>query len=318
MDDLTRTGIVALNASDSHVYWLEYGTRDAAGNYQHDGALMSYRIVDGTTTTVASGLDGPSRLELTTTHAYIGTDGAYGALTVITQMHRVPLIGGSVELLQEERSTTVFTSFVNAGSQAFWSTRTGIYTISAQADAVATLFLPYPVYLIASDGTDLFYAGADGVMRMPTAGAAPTTLAGNWGGYKIALHDDGIFGLEALPNGTAQRSSSGILLSRAPKSGGEFEQVRPLGAGAPVGYGELRAIGDRYFFSVHEWAQDRDGTQGEQRRVLTASFVDDDPPIRLLELPLQHPVDHFLWVGTAGGVYWSDGQAIYEQPLPNP
>ena len=81
---------------------------------------------------------------------------------------------------------------------------------------------------------------------------------------------------------------------------------------------QLQAIGDRYFFSVHEYVQDRDGNHGYQRRVLSAGFGDNDPPVRLLELPEQYPVDHFRWVGTAVGLFWSDGQAIYRQPLLSP
>jgi hypothetical protein len=338
-DFLVLTGIVALAASDTHVYWLEYGTRDPRGNYQHDGALMSYGITDGTTTTVASGLDGPTTLGLTTTHAYIVADGVQHNTP---ELLRVPLTGGSVELLQQGKVAVLFTGFAAAGSQAFWGRSNSIYTMSADSNAVPTLFFSpesASLYLLASDGTDLFYNYSSGLdsgalKRTPIASASPTPTD-DWLGFStlgVAPHGDELFELETLlngtpssrathQNGTAPPSPSGVLLMRAPKSGGEFQQVRPLGAGAPTfGSDEtaLQAIGDRYFFAVHDWVPDRDGNFYYQKRVLSAGFADNDPPIRLLELPEQRPVNRFHWTGTAVGLFWSDGRAIYEQPLPNP
>jgi hypothetical protein len=54
------------------------------------------------------------------------------------------------------------------------------------------------------------------------------------------------------------------------------------------------------------------------RQVLTAGFAGTDPPIRVLERPRREWVIDRLWVGTAAALYWSEGQAIYEQPLPKP
>ena len=181
------TGIVALAASDSHLYWLEYGTRDALENYLHDGALLSYSLADQTTTTVATGLDGPIRFGLTTTHVYIST--YEQGVTGISHLLRVPLTGGTVEQVQEDpRYADAFVYFAAVGSQAFWDhyqtndwgdENTGIDTMSSDPDAVPISFISpeeaHRVYALASDGTDLFYVSADrAVMRAPITGAAPT------------------------------------------------------------------------------------------------------------------------------------------------
>jgi len=315
-----HTGVLALAASDSHVYWLEYGTRDALGTYQHDGTLMSYRIADGTTTSVASGFDGPTSLALTTTHAYIASD---GILNGHPQAYRAPLTGGSVEQLQQDQFSIEEgfpAGFTAAGSQAFWSTSTGIYTQSASSNAVPTPFSTEgSVYPLMSDGTEIFYTSPSSgfaVIRTPIASPAPQFVATS-SGFGIALHGDDLFELDVLQNGLPW----GTVLSRAPKSGGEFLRVRPLGAGVPLTKIDalaLQVVGDRYFFTVEEGVQDSGGNYGTQRRVLSASFADDDPPIRLLELPMERgPDDRFRWIGTAVGLFWSDGRAIYAQPLPS-
>ena len=336
------TGIVALAASDSHLYWLEYGTRDAHENYLHDGSLLSYSFADQTMATVATGLEGPIRFGLTTTLAYVST---YEQWTGISHLLRVGLSDGTVERVQDRRQADAFFQadafyyFATAGSQAFWDlyqendwgdANTGIDTISSDPDAVPTPFISPEearrVYALASDGTDLFYVSADrAVTRTPITGATPAVTGASAGVNGIALHDDDIFMLQTLDNGGPRRSPSGMLLLRAPKSGGEFQQVRSLGAGQVQWqenfYGSTpQVVGDRYFFQVKQWVQTADAQEGYRSAVLTATFGDNDPPIRLVEqAPSSMPrADHFLWVGTENGLYWSDGRAIYQQPLPTP
>lgn len=61
--------IVALAANETALYWVEYGTRDSLGNYQHDGALKSVPLSGGEVTTVSASLPGPLQLWLTTKDA---------------------------------------------------------------------------------------------------------------------------------------------------------------------------------------------------------------------------------------------------------
>jgi len=323
-----HTGIVALAASESRIYWLEFGTVDPVGNYQHDGALMSYSIATRTTTMVASGLDGPTQLELTTSHAYVV---AYGGLPDEgARLLRVPLTGGSVELVQQyETGGARFLDFAAAGNRTFWSDGDTVYSMSSEADATPTEFLSVDpdeqtAQQLASDGTDLFYLSRTPtgyeVMRTPVANAAPTATGAS-GFYDLALHDDGVFTFKTVVKGTGTSLPQGVLLARAPKRGGEFETVRPLGDGYPL---TLQVVGDRYFFDVRHLLKDRDGIEGYERRVMTATFADEEPATRLVQWPETQAseslrrLDLFHYAGTAERVYWSDGLAIYQQPIPTP
>jgi len=297
--------VVALTANESHVYWLEYGTRDALGNYQHDGALMSYSIADGTTTTLVAGLAGPVGLGLTTSHAYVYVDG--GPLIgspIQPQLLRVPLAGGSAQLAKDGAQPGGFTA---AGSRALWTAGELVYSMLSDANAVPTVFLAEYANGMIGDATDLYYASSSNeLMRTPLTGAAPTAM-GISIASSFAVHDDGIFSLEAI--------DAGGLLSRAPKSGGAFQRVRALGSGAPS---HLKTVGDHYFLDVVPPKTPQQGRRYYARQVLTAGFVGTDPPIRLLERPDRRSSIDQLWVGTAGALYWSEGQAIYKQPLPTP
>jgi len=306
-----ESGVVALTASDSHVYWLEYGTRDALGNHQHDGALMSYSIGDGATTTVATGLAGPMGLELTESHAYVYIDGAplIGAW-IQPQLLRVPLAGGDAELVQAGTQPQ-HAGFTAAGGKAFWTAGATVYSMLSDSNAVPTAFLTVDAKNLNSDATDLYYAtpGND-LMRAPLTGAEPSAVGLSVENF--ALHDDGIFALESIDT-----SYTGGLLSRAPKSGGAFQRVRALGAGRP---NHLKVVVDRYFLDViPKPVQIGNGQPfAYKMHVMMAGFVGTAPPIRLLERAVRGSVVDRLWVGTAGALYWSEGQAIYRQPLPTP
>ena len=156
-----KNGVVALTASESRVYWLEYGTRDALGNYLHDGALMSYSVVDGTTAILAAGLPGPVGLALTTSHAYVFVDGAplIGTPTQ-PQLLRVPLAGGGPVLVQEGAQPY---SFAAAGSRAFWSSwGNAVYSMLSDPNAVPTVFISEKAYNLTTDATDLYYGWSVG------------------------------------------------------------------------------------------------------------------------------------------------------------
>jgi hypothetical protein len=173
------------------------------------------------------------------------------------------------------------------------------------SNAIPTEFFPEALGNLKSDATDLYYPASGGLMRTPIASAAPSAVGvSGLSVYDFALYADGIFALES--------SNGGGLLSRAPKSGGAFQRVRALGAGVP---GNLKVVGDRYFLDVllAEGLNSKGKTQ-----VLTAGFAGTDPPLRLLERNQRHTPTDQLWVATADALFWSEGQAIYKQPLPTP
>ncbi|HYP98658.1 MAG TPA: hypothetical protein VER96_08290 [Polyangiaceae bacterium] len=296
-----KTGVTAMTASDSRVYWVEYGTRDALGNYQHDGALLAYSPDDGTTTVVASGLEGPTDVAITTTHAYVYVDGARPSGTFIrAQLLRVPLAGGNAELVQDG---AIPASFAADGSRAFWSTdytlpNQNIYSMTSDSNAVPTTFVAGDAFKLAIDGSDLYYKVGSGLMRTPTANAAPVAVNVSVGEY--VLHDDSIYTLESV--------NGGLMLSLAPKTGGETTRVRALGYSYPL---KLRRLGDRYF------VESQPTGSPSQRQLLTASFVGTDPPVRLIG-PSRGWAGDRLWAATATTLYWSEGRAVYKQPLTTP
>lgn len=294
------TGVTAITATESRVYWVEYGTRDALGNYQHDGALLAYSPDDGTTTVLASGLEGPTAVEVTTSYAYVYVDGARPSGTPIhPQLLRVPVTGGTAVVVQEGALPA---SFAATGSQAFWSSEytqanQNIYTMTSDSSAVVTEFVPGINFRLAADTTDLYYQGPNGLMRTPLASAAPVALGVSAG--PIVLHDDSIFSIESV--------NGGGLLSRAPKSGGEFLRVRALGAGYPA---LVRRAGERFFVETS-------GPNSPDWRQVVTATLGTEPPIRLLE-PQRGWAGNRLWAATANSVYWSEGRAVYRQPIPTP
>lgn len=304
------SGVTAMTASESQVFWVEYGTRDALGNYQHDGALLAYAPDNGTTSTVASGLEGPIGVEITTSHAYIYVDGARPpGTTAHPQLLRVPLTGGTVELLQEGM---IPAGFAAANGRAFWNTESlrpnpKIYSLTSEPNAVPTEFLHVGSYRLASDGTDLYYSENNGgLMRTPISSAVPVAL--NLSAWNFVLRDDSIYALESV-------SSVGLMLSSAPKSGGELVRVRALGAGYP---NNLRRAGARYFFDATAPAQQGNGWPCCERQLTSASFVGNDAPIRLLHRLGRPSSADQLWAATANALYWSEGRAVYKQPIPTP
>ena len=288
-------GVVALAANESHVYWLEYGTRDALGNALNDGTLMSYSLTDGTTTTLVAGLHGPMGLELTSTHAYVYIDGAplIGSPTK-PQLLRVPLAGGSAVLVQDGAQHS---GFAAAGSQAFWDTNAKVYSMLSDSSATPVVFSSNNERVLASDATNLYCQVNALLVSSPIASAAFAPL--DFNGNALAPHDDGLYMLEA--------NNAGALLLRASKTGGLPQRVRALGNGTPQ---NLKVTSDRYYLEVYpDWWNEQ---------VLTAGFAGTDPPIRLLYRRARRTTVDQLWVGTANALFWSDSRAIYKQPLPTP
>jgi len=304
---IERNGVMALTASESRVFWVEYGTRDAAGDYQHDGTLLSYTPEDGTTSVIATDLEGPIGVEVTSSHAYVYVDGAQPlGKPIHAQLLRVPLSGGSTELVQEDTFPTGFTGshFVAADGRAFWSTEgteipPNLYSMTADTAAVPSVFVAEHVISMAVDGSYLYYSSPSALLRSPTAAAAPVAIQEPQ--LDFVLHDGAIYTVLGV-------NSDGGILARTALSGGGPDRVRGLGSGGPM---RLRRVGDRFFFESVPLSSDTG-----QRRVMTASFVNDDPPIQLLTRPNRRSsIDH-LWVGTSSALYWSDGRAVYKQTLP--
>ncbi|HYP98661.1 MAG TPA: hypothetical protein VER96_08305 [Polyangiaceae bacterium] len=314
--------IVALAADDSHVYWLE--------NWRHGGTmgpfagvLSSYSIADRRIMTMATVQADPSQLALTTTHAYLSTMSSESD-NGNTQLLRLPLSGGNTELVQQWDYYGIEPSFVAVGSQAFWSDGGTVYSMTSDPEAIPTPLNSVdseapPMVLAASDGVDLFYwlfaDTSTPLMRTPLANFAPGAVGIEYPlGRGFALHGDGFFALTRAVPRVDLTPGRGIMLSRVPKNGGEYEAVRSLGDGSPR---SLQILGDRYFFASDANSQTIDsfGHTTFDVRVSMGSLNDDAPPIRLIEHTMQS-FDDVRFVATAHDLFWTDGKTLYQQPLP--
>src|SRR6266542_1416640 len=317
MAAVPEPAITGLAADDANLYWITYGTRDNLGNHKNDGAFWSFSFKDGTTTAIASDFHGPVALGVTSTHAYVAIDGAplIGSLTH-PELLRVALSGGTPELVKDNAGIGgpigAGGPFIGVGSQAAWTDQAVTYFMSASATAPSVLLAQGGWYL-ATDGLNLYYDdcpcwGVDNktakISRITLSGGTPEPLLSP--AYMFGVHGDSLYGVEGIDNET------GIVLDRAPVTGGKWQRVRALGAGGPAS--KFKIVGDRLF--VDEYPPENSPyAQPDSNRinVLTASLVSDDPPVRVLERAARKTLVDSLWVGTSNALFWSDGNAIYSR-----
>jgi hypothetical protein len=304
--------ITALAADDAHLYWAEYGTRDSLGSYRNDGVIMSFAFDDGTIQQVAGALPGPVGLGVTSTRLYVYVDGGPLIGSVIhSQLLRLPLTGGEPELVEDG---TAPGEFQGARDLAFWTAADALKSVGPEVGAVPSVAFTGYVWGLRADETTVYFAGSlrpddgnadDAVIQSRSVVGGPVNVLG-LSPLTFAIKDDFLYGIEQIDN------STGLILNRAPKTGGNWQRTRALGAGGST---ELRIAGDRYFwFSAP--AGGGPFTQGIGGRVTiqTASFTTDVPPVRLLEQSVPR-YGTFVWIGTATSLYWTNGSAIYARAL---
>lgn len=313
-------GVMALAADDTRLYWIEYGTRDNLGNYQRDGSLKAFAFADATVTTIASGLDGPLDLGVTSSHIYVEVERpgvAVPSASTQPQLLRMPLAGGTFEVVQDPARPVRwdpwygFVNFLGAGAQAFWTDDIATYSISPTAGATPSALVTPGGSSLAADATNLYYNDCWGcnaqnatLFRVSFDGGTPETLISP--SLLFVLSGDYLYGIEEINN------STGLILDRASKGGGTWQRVRALGSGGSVRNFQL--IGDRYFLDEH--LPDTVYVQpGSELAIVTGLLASDNPPVRLREwTALRTRVDR-LWIGTAGALYWSDASVIYSRSL---
>jgi hypothetical protein len=294
-----ESGVTALAIDDTHLYWLEYGTRDSLGNYQNDGALMAMSLADGTKKKLATAIPGPNALGITNGQAYVMVDGAalVGAVEHL-QLLRFPLTGGTSQLIQDgsppllSRRPTIFAA---VGSTAYWTGPNSLYSVASDS-ALPTVVATGYVDGLHADATDLYFD--DGSAHISRTSLTPGSMVERLGLdlRPFDLNGDFIYGLEDTNNG--------IILTKTAKSGGSWLRVIALGERFPT---RLVFTSDRLFV---EW-RGSDHLPG----VTTTTLGSTAPPIRLLD-----PVEGFVksWVGTTSKVYWTDGRRIYSRAIPTP
>ena len=294
-----ESGVTALAVDDTHLYWLEYGTRDSIGNYQNDGALMAMTLADGTKQKLASAIPGPNALGITDSQAYVMTDGAalIGTLAHL-QLLRFPLAGGDGQLIQDGSPPLLSrrpTTFAAVGSTAYWTGPNSLYALAIGSTVPTAIAATYPDKLHADDTNLYFDDGFGHISRTALDGGSAVELVGI-DTRPFDLNGDSIYGLEYTNNG--------VILTKSGKSNSSWLRIRALGEQFPA---RLVLAGDRLFF---EW-KGNDNLPG----VTTTTLSSTAPPIRLVD-----PSESFVkyWVASTSKFYWTDGRRIFSRPIPTP
>ncbi len=293
-----ESGVTGMALDGTRLYWTEYGTRDALGNYQNDGALMTKKLADGTTAQLGAKLAGPNALAITGSHAYVIVDGAALVGTVShPQLMRLSLADGTLEVIQSGSPPILQTSapsFVAVGNTMYWS-GTGSYYSLASGSTTPTAGASYATALHA-DSSNLYFVNVNNVLArtLLTGGGAIEPL--NLDTRPFDLNGDSIYGLE-FPQG-------GMILTKAAKDNGTWLRVRALGEAFPTG---LVFVGDRFFAT---W------TDSSQRTgITTATLSSAAAPTRLID-PSEGTVK--TWIASSSKLYWSDGPGIFSRAIPTP
>lgn len=292
-----RAGVQDMTGDATRLYWVEYGTRDALGNYQSDGVLKSYAFADAAQTTLDDHLAGPLQVAVTANDAYVFTDGG-GLIDSAAdgRVRRIPLSGGTgTELGAFERGY-----FVTNASKAFWSDYYEWYV----ADASGWTKIPggQGANMGAADATDLYFASFVGLSSLPIAGGTVRPVAS--ASHPFALARDLVYGVEPV--------GGDAVLNQVAKSGGTYARIRALGSGSPR---KIAIVGDRYFVSLERRV---DSFINREDSILTGLIAGDSKPVRLVQVTVPNRARNLMFVATSTTLYWSDGGAIYRREVSDP
>lgn len=213
-------------ATDTHLYWIEYGTFDALDNYQFDGALLRMALPDGEAETILENLEGPLQVDLTTAEAFILLE---RSTTVSPDgdraIGRVSLDGGALEVVEHEGpydSPLHLASFENL---AYFAVRTGEeWSIREYAPGEpGRPILPYdphaPFGDMAADESHLYFA-RDGFWRQDLMLDVEPEKLSNSQYSPFTLQDVRVL---------ATRGQSPMYVAAMPKDGGAWSNVLYLG-----------------------------------------------------------------------------------------
>ena len=292
---LPGVGVRDMTASATHLYWVEYGTRDSLGNYQHDGALRAYSLADGKTTTIADKLPGPRKLAITTDQAYATVDGA-GIIGTVgkNQLLRLPLAGGTPTVAVDD---VVLTALTSSGAAAIWNDHSNWRSATGAAAPVTLTQADWYATGVADDTHLYFFSASNGIARVPLVGGAAQPLVSP--NYTFGLRGDSVYGVEPVDGGS--------VLDKVAKTGGAWQRIRALGDGYVYG---LQVVGDRYFFASTDL-----GNQFGLITFSTGLVTNSDPPTRFAATYQRGQFQPVLFQATATAFFWSDGYAIYKRSL---
>jgi len=214
-------------ATESHVYFIEYGTFDDLDNYRFDGALRRIEVESGDVETLVENLEGPLEVELTTAEAFVLLE---RSTTVSADgdraLGRIALTGGSFDLVPHDGPYDRAFSMAAFEDRAYfgvriddaWAIREYLPGESGRVilpfDAVT-----FPANQMAADEAHLYFL-ANGFSRQAlTADIEPERLSS--AAYtNFTLEGDRIL---------ATRAQAPMYLASMSKEGGAWSNVLRLG-----------------------------------------------------------------------------------------
>jgi hypothetical protein len=302
----TGQDVRGIAANDQAVFWVDYGTSDALGNYENNGRLLSRSLADGATSVIADSLPGPERVSLSSQYAYLFVDQRSGAnmLGVV----RVPLGGGAVKPVQslaaDDRYAT-YQAFASAPGYEYWNWAGAVYRIAEADNATVEPFVgARDILHVFADDTLVYFQDLKGLWTVPLAGGAPTELssatspAGSLAIDVQLLNGDYLYGLEY---------GSHAYLTRMPKLGGAWKRI----AATSTAWSQLAVDGDRYF---------SDKATATKRQIVQGSLT---TPTTQTVLASETYGGNAYWTWNAWtlssvGIFLADPTGLYLTPTASP
>ena len=306
----------ALAADDTNLYWVEYGTHDELGNYNNDGRLRARAFDSEEVRTLAEGLEGPIRVDLTTTHVYVFVD-QYWEDGLIRVHLRVPIGGGDREFvgynIEDRDGSRLFSCMhclVHSGGSAYWPEIDGIWRATeTQAEGQNLVSLSgQTAFRLAVSGDQLLFVIRDEewipseIYSVPLDGGTsarlsadarlPFTVAGNY-----------LYGIDWPSFQDSGRYAPLYYISLSPAAGGPWTRLVEHD-GFPLE--RLEVVGDLVFHDRRAGASAYiDATRLE---VVQGTLEDPEAGGALIGFENGTLND---WIGTPSGIYWTSGDGIY-------
>jgi hypothetical protein len=222
----STSNIVDVAATDTHVYWIEYGTFDDLENYQFDGALLRIELASGNVDTLLEDLEGPLQLEITTAEAFLLLE---RSTTVSPDgdraLGRVPLVGGTLELVEHEGPYDAPFDMASFEDQAYFAVReSGAWSIREYVPGDSgRVILPHdplmPAADMAADEAHLYFVSGGYWRQALSADVAPEKLSSSQY-WPFTLQDTRVL---------ATRGQAPMYLAAMSKDGSAWSNVLRLG-----------------------------------------------------------------------------------------
>jgi len=295
----TTSRVWAVAATETDVYWTEWGTNDELDNYLFNGTLNKMGIESRTQTNVAQDLEAPMSLAITSVEAYmllrrsrvVNSEGDRA-------IGRVPLVGGPVDIVASEVKwpaappTVVFEDYAYVG---LWESSTSWKVLECASGQAPQEMAIHGGTAEGANDTYLYFSATvddeEGLWRQPREeNGEPEKVSG--GGYSdIVLDGERIL--------TTRSSGGDTYIAEIPLEGGTWANVQRIGDYAACD--QLVVRGERYAARCYG--------SGSEGSLVTGLLGEDTDP---QSFPLS---DESAWAINEHYVFIAEGKALHGAAL---